>query len=111
MKPVRGEYIQITFTVPKKEQATQISSLLLERRLAGCIQLIGPIVSTYRWQGKIETAEEWLCLIKSRNDRYEELEQVIKAIHPYETPEIIVTPIIAGNADYLKWLNNTLAQE
>ncbi|MCI2426053.1 divalent-cation tolerance protein CutA [Candidatus Acetothermia bacterium] len=110
MQP-NGEYIQIILTVPEKKTATQISSILLEKRLAGCIQLIGPIVSTYHWQGRIETSEEWLCLIKSRNDRYQELEQEIKAIHPYETPEIIVIPIIAGSAEYLNWLDSTLERE
>ncbi len=105
------EFIQITLTVPTEELATEIFTQLLEKRLAGCAQLIGPIVSTYRWQGEIETANEWLCLIKSCIDQYEELEQVIKTIHPYETPEIIVFPIISGSTDYFKWLNQTLNKD
>lgn len=72
------------------------------------MQIIGPVRSTYRWKGNIETAEEWLCLIKTRSDRYQEVEKAIKEIHPYETPEIVATPIVAGSEEYLNWLSETL---
>ena len=102
------EYIQVLTTTEKKEDGEKIAKALLEKRLAGCIQLVGPIVSTYWWKGNVETAEEWLCFIKSKKDLYEELEESIKKIHPYETPEIIAMPIVAGSKDYLKWLSNEL---
>ena len=102
------EYIQVQTATEKMEDAQKIAKALLERRLAGCVQIVGPIVSSYWWKGNIETAEEWLCLIKSRQDLFEELEKAIVELHPYETPEIIATPIVAGSADYLAWLNDEL---
>ena len=103
------KYIQIFTTTKKKEDAEKIARMLVEKRLAGCIQIL-PITSIYRWRG-IEREEEWLCLIKSKKTLYEELEKTIKEIHPYEIPEIIAVPIIAGSDDYLKWLNNELKEE
>ncbi len=105
------EYIQITMTTEKKKDAESIAGVLVEKRLAGCVQIIGPITSTYHWKGNIETSEEWLCLIKSRKDLYVELEKEIKEMHPYETPEIIATPVVGGSKDYLKWLSDELKKE
>jgi periplasmic divalent cation tolerance protein len=103
-----GKYIQVFTTTPKKEDAEKIANVLVEKRLAGCIQIVGPILSTYWWKGNVETAEEWLCFIKSKKTLYDELERAIKEVHPYETPEIIALPIISGSKDYLGWLNNEL---
>lgn len=105
------EYIQVFTTTEKKEDAEKIAKALVEKRLAGCIQIVGPIVSTYWWKGNVETAGEWLCFIKSKKNLYEELEKAIKETHPYETPEIIAMPITAGSKDYLEWLNNELKKE
>ncbi|NTW07493.1 MAG: divalent-cation tolerance protein CutA, partial [Syntrophaceae bacterium] len=69
-------------------------------------QISGPITSTYRWKGKVETAEEWLCLIKTQESLYSELEKTIISLHSYETPEIIAVPIIKGSREYLSWLKN-----
>ncbi len=102
------EYIQVQTATEKMEEAQKIARALLERRLAGCVQIVGPIVSSYWWKGKLEMAEEWLCLIKSRQDLFEELEKAIVELHSYETPEIIATPIVAGSVDYLAWLNDEL---
>jgi len=74
------EYIQVVTTTDKKED----------------------------WKNNIETAEEWLCFIKSKRELYDELEKAIKEIHPYETPEIIAIPIVAGGKEYLEWLSNEL---
>lgn len=104
----KDEYIQIFTTVEKREDAEKIAKTVVERRLAGCVQVLGPIKSTYWWKGDIETAEEWLCIIKSKKNLYTEIEKAIKEIHPYETPEIIAIPIIAGYEGYLKWLDNEL---
>ena len=105
------EYIQVYTTTDKKEVGQKIAKALLEKRLAGCVQVIGPIVSAYWWNDKFTESEEWLCLIKSRGILYEQLEKCIKEIHPYETPEIVVTPIIAGSEDYLNWLYNELKKK
>jgi periplasmic divalent cation tolerance protein len=100
-----GIYVQVTTTTETKADAQAIADTVVEKRLAACAQVIGPITSTYWWQGKIETAEEWLCAIKSKAALYEKLEQDIQAIHPYEEPEIIATPIVKGSKGYLAWLD------
>lgn len=101
-------YIQVLTTMPTKEDAEKTALTILEKRLAACVQIIGPIASMYRWKGNIETAQEWQCLIKSRKDLFGNLVESIKASHPYETPEIIATAISAGSGDYLKWLQDEL---
>ena len=105
------EYIQVVTAIAKREDAEKIANALVEKRLAACVQIVGPIVSTYWWKDNIETAEEWLCVIKSKKDVYEELEKSIKEIHPYETPEIFALPVVAGSKDYLKWLSNEVKKQ
>ena len=97
-------FIQVMTTTDKREDAERIARALVEARLAGCVQIVGPMTSIYRWKGKIETAEEWLCLVKSREELYGAIEAAIRSLHPYETPEIIALPIAAGSRDYLDWL-------
>ena len=99
-----NEYIQVATTVATEEEAEAIAGLLVEQRLAACVQVIGPVTSHYRWQGNIETAGEYLCLAKSRATLYPEIEAAIKSIHPYEVAEIIAMPVIAGSKEYLAWL-------
>jgi periplasmic divalent cation tolerance protein len=102
------EFIQVITTVDSREAAQKIADTLVAKHLAGCVQVIGPIVSTYRWQGDIERADEWLCLIKSSRDLYHDLERAIREAHPYEVPEILAMPIVAGAPDYLVWLSEQL---
>jgi periplasmic divalent cation tolerance protein len=99
------DYIQVSTTTEKKDDAEMIAREVVERRLAACSQVVGPIGSTYWWKEKIEETQEWLCIMKSRNALYHELEKAIKGIHPYEVPEIVALPIVAGSEDYLDWLN------
>ena len=101
-------YIQVVTTTDKREDAEKIAKALVEQRLVGCVQIIGPIESTYWWKGNMETAQEWLCLMKTNKNLYDELDTAIKAIHPYETPEIVAMPIVAGSHDYLQWLSSEL---
>ena len=101
-------YIQITTTTETKKEAEKIAQYLVEQKLAACVQITGPIASTYRWKGKVETANEWLCLIKTREDFYNKVEKAIKKLHSYETPEIFAVPIIKGSSEYLSWLNDVL---
>ena len=97
--------IQVVTTAPTRDVAQKIATALVERGLAACAQVVcGPIRSTYRWKGRIETAEEWLCIIKSRRELYVAVEAAIREMHPYETPEILALPVEAGSADYLRWL-------
>ncbi|HYA12705.1 MAG TPA: divalent-cation tolerance protein CutA [Syntrophales bacterium] len=101
-------YIQVVTTTSKKGDAEKIATTLVERKLAACVQILGPITSTYRWKGNIETAEEWQCVIKSRKDLYKDIEKAIKSVHPYEVPEIVALPITTGSGDYLDWLQGEL---
>ena len=105
---VMDQYLQVLTTTATREDAQTIADALVEKRLAGCVQIVGPIVSTFLWQGKIERAEEWLCMIKSEKSFYSRLEQSIKELHTYKTPEIIAVPIVAGSQQYLQWLSHEL---
>jgi periplasmic divalent cation tolerance protein len=105
------EYLQVLTTAGSEEEAERISSMLVERRLAACVQVIGPISSRYRWQGEIERSTEWLCLAKTEASRYPELEAAIRELHSYEEPEIVATPIVAGSAGYLDWLSESLESD
>jgi len=99
-------YIQISTTTETKEEAQKIAQYLVEQKLAACVQITGPIESTYRWRGNIETADEWLCLIKTREALFNKAQAAIKKLHSYETPEIIAVPIVKGRKEYLNWLDD-----
>ncbi|MGD8984759.1 MAG: divalent-cation tolerance protein CutA [Desulfobacteraceae bacterium] len=103
-----AEYIQIFTTTEKKDDAEVISREIVEKRLAACAQVLGPITSTYWWKEEIEKTEEWLCIMKSRSDLFKELEEAIKSIHPYEVPEIVAVPIVSGSQSYLEWLEQEI---
>lgn len=103
-----NRYVQVITTVGNKEEAERISKELVEKRLAGCVQTIGPIDSVYWWNGEMETAEEWLCLIKSKKSLYDQIEKTVENVHPYEAPEIICTLISEGSENYLEWLDKEL---
>jgi periplasmic divalent cation tolerance protein len=96
-------------TLGSVEDAQRIATALVERQLAACVQVIGHFTSTYRWQGRIEISQEWMCVIKTRLDCYNALEQAIVELHPYETPEIVALPIVAGSAKYLAWIDQAVA--
>ncbi len=102
------DHIQVLTTVGSEKEAERISAALIERRLAACVQVIGPISSHYRWQGKVEQGREWLCLAKTEAARYDELERAIRELHSYDEPEIVATPIVAGSLGYLAWLSESL---
>jgi len=101
-----NEYIQVVTTVEKREDADRIASEAVRKRVAACAQILGPIRSTYWWKGKVEEAGEWFCLLKTRRDLFPALEKEIKRNHPYDVPEIIALPIVAGSEAYLKWIDD-----
>ncbi len=102
------DFIQITTTVEHKKDAETIARELLHKRLAACVQIVGPVTSHYWWNGTIDRATEYLCLMKSRKDLYPRAEAAIRNMHPYDVPEIIATPIVAGGRDYIEWLDAEL---
>ncbi len=97
-------YVQVSTTVATKKDAERIAACLADRKLSACTQIAGPIESIYRWNGKRERAKEWLCIIKTKKILSVLLEKVLKEIHPYTLPEIIVTPIVGGSDEYLTWM-------
>ncbi len=104
------KFLQITTTTGTRQDAERIATELVSRRLAGCVQISGPIASTFRWQGKIETAEEWMCIIKTGRNQLNGILELLTEIHPYEVPELIATPIVEGGEAYLKWLGEQLGK-
>jgi periplasmic divalent cation tolerance protein len=103
-----SEPIQVFTTAGDKEEAQRIAKAIVEQRLAACVQVLGPIYSSYWWEDELETAEEYLCLMKADRRLYDELEAAIKEVHSYDTPEILAMPVVEGNPDYLQWLQDEL---
>jgi periplasmic divalent cation tolerance protein len=101
MKP---ESIIVLVTCGSEEESLKIAQSLVEDRLAACVNLVPPVRSIYRWEGKIWDEEEWILIIKTQKHRFEELERNVKALHSYSVPEIISLPIIQGASSYLDWL-------
>ena len=95
----------LVFThLPDRPAALALARALVERRLAACVNVLNGCTSIYRWQGALEQADEFPLLIKTRAARYEELEAVIRSLHPYELPEIVAVPVVHGLPDYLDWV-------
>ncbi len=92
-------------TCPDLETAKRLASAVVEERLAACVNLLGGLLSVYRWQGHIEQDTETLLLIKTRSGRFAELSQRLAALHPYEVPEIIALPITDGLPAYFEWID------
>jgi periplasmic divalent cation tolerance protein len=99
-----GEFIQVTTAIDTRENAHKIAEEVVQKRLAACVHVYGPITSTYWWQGTREVAEEWVCTAKTRKDLFDKLMETIRSLHPYEEPEIIALPISAGSRSYLDWI-------
>ena len=95
-------------TTGSKAEAETIAQRLLEANLIACANIIGPIQSHFRWSGKIEKAEEYLVIMKSRRNLFGKLSETVKILHSYEVPEIIAFPVIDGLPSYLNWLDDCL---
>ena len=95
-------------TCPDAETAERLAADLVERRLAACVNIVSGMTSVYRWQGKIETESEVLLLVKTRSDRYQEVEKALLERHPYELPEVVAVSLEQGLSGYLAWLDSAL---
>lgn len=89
---------------PDAEVADRLARTLVEQRLAACVNRLPAVDSVYRWQGAVERAVEVPLLIKSTRERLSEIQEVIRALHPYEVPEIVAIPVVAGLPAYLRWV-------
>jgi periplasmic divalent cation tolerance protein len=99
-------HLEVRFTIDDEAAADAIISALLAEKLVACGQRIGPIRSRYWWSGSIEQSEEWLVLLKTRSELSDRVIDTIVERHPYETPEVVAVPIVAGHADYLDWIDD-----
>jgi periplasmic divalent cation tolerance protein len=91
-------------TTGSREEAQRIAHTLVQERLAACVNVIGPMQSVYRWQNNIDTAEEFLLLIKTTAAAYARVQARVRALHSYQLPEIVELNITGGSAEYLKWV-------
>ncbi|HEY7404228.1 MAG TPA: divalent-cation tolerance protein CutA [Candidatus Angelobacter sp.] len=94
----------ILTTAGSSDEAKKIAHALVERRLTTCVNIVPRIESVYRWKDQIETAEEWLLLIKTRRDSFERVRDAIEGLHSYELPECIMLDVAEGDKAYLDWL-------
>ena len=102
-----GPLVALT-TVGTADDAERIARALVERRLAACVNVVAGVVSVYRWQGAVERDEEQLLVIKTSAERFESLRDALVALHPYELPELVALPVVAGHAPYLAWLDESV---
>ena len=100
--------IAVFITAPSNEEASRLAEMLVERKLAACVQILPPMESVYRWQGKVERQEEILLIAKTVDAKFAELEREVKAVHSYETPEIVAVPLTALSEPYRQWLHTSL---
>ena len=100
--------IVVFLTASSVEEATRLADLLIGAHLAACVQILPEMESVYRWQGKIERQSEILLIAKTIAAKFADLEREVRALHSYETPEIVALPLVAGSTPYLEWLANSL---
>jgi periplasmic divalent cation tolerance protein len=103
-----SDAIIVFMTAANGEEATRLADMLVGAHLAACVQILPEIESVYRWEGKIERQSEVLILAKTTRARFDELEREVRALHSYETPEIIAVPILTGSIPYLEWLQKSV---
>lgn len=100
----------VTSTFPTEGDASRVAEVVVQERLAACAQVTGPVRSTFRWQGAVDHATEWYLHCKTSSARAPAVIDRIRATHPYDVPEIIATPILAGHPPYLQWIEDSVSQ-
>ncbi|MFH1239489.1 MAG: divalent-cation tolerance protein CutA [bacterium] len=108
MRNKKAQYIVVLITCPSQKEAIKIKDVLLKAKKAACINIIPRVDSFFWWKGKIDSCQEVLLIAKTRKDVFRKVVKLVKKNHKYTVPEIIALPIIAGNKDYLDWINKTV---
>jgi len=103
--------IVVLSTCASEAEAETLARTVVEQRLAACVNVIPRIRSYYRWKGALESAEEWLLLIKSSRERFQELMAALEKAHSYEVPEVLALQVVDGAANYLNWIDVNLRDE
>jgi periplasmic divalent cation tolerance protein len=104
--------IVVLVTCGSAKEARKIARAVVEKRVAACANMLSsPVQSVYRWKGRVESAKEFLLIIKTTQARFPKLKAEVKRLHTYEVPEIIALPIAAGAADYLAWISESVAPQ
>ncbi len=98
------EFMQVVTSTANADEARRIAAALVEQRLAGCVQIVGPVESIYRWLGQVERAQEWQLWIKTRSSLFAEVERAIRELHSYDVPEVLALAVAEGSESYLSWL-------
>ncbi len=106
-----AEVLVVLTTVPDAATAERLAARLVADRLAACVNVLAPVRSVYRWKGTVETAAEVPLLVKTTRERYAALEDALRALHPYELPEIVALPVAAGLEAYLAWVAEEIRGE
>ncbi len=101
-------HIVIFVTASNSEEAQKIADKLIESKLAACANIIDNIKSVFWWEGKPDSANETLLIIKSKKSKLSKIIQLVKSLHSYKVPEIIALPIVAGDKNYLNWIDDSL---
>ena len=107
----QSKAVVVFMTAPKREEAERLAEIIINERLAACVQILPEITSFYHWQGKIEWDAEVLILAKTTIDKFPELEKTVRENHSYEVPEIIAVPSEAVSAPYFNWLKAETANQ
>lgn len=100
----------VLVTAPDPDDAARIANTLVEDRLAACVNIVAGVESVYRWEGKVASDREALLIIKTTDERYQELERRVKELHSYSTPEVLAIKIERGHSDYLSWLRESVTR-
>lgn len=101
-------FLVVFCTCGTEEEALRLANALVERRLAACANILPPVKSIYRWKSEVQSAAEYLLLIKTTEERFNALRDAIVEMHSYETPEVIGVPIVDGAETYLAWLRESV---
>lgn len=104
-----SQFLEIRTTAGTIAEAEALAAALVENRLAACVQIVGPAKSIYSWEGKVETAEEFMLLVKTSSERYRAVESEIRRLHTYQVPEILAVPVEQGFEAYLNWLRDQVS--
>ena len=99
----------VTTTLSSKQSAEALAKMLVQQRLAACVQVQGPVTSTYHWEDRLEQAQEWLCVAKTDGRHFDLLKTTILEQHTYDEPEIVATEIVGGSETYLAWIRKELS--